>query len=165
MPLRLADSQLQLFRYQVRQWSRTHPSPARVRLMPVLPVVFYTGLRRWPAVGTLADLIERGDEFRAVTPIVEQPLFLNLPDLDAATLQRDGGFFGWVLRLVQQRKSRAGEFLELLERVGAHLQAMPPAERQRCAICCPISGRWFTMIGTRASMPSCRKHLSDPCRT
>ena len=131
MPLRLADSQLQIFRYQVRKWSQTHPSLARVRLMPVLPVVFYTGLRRWPPVGTLADLIERGDEFRAVTPIVERPLFLNLPELDAAALEHDGGYFGWVLRLVQQRKSRAGEFQELIERVGAHLQAMSPAERQR----------------------------------
>lgn len=93
MPLRLADSQLQLFRYQVRQWSPTHGSPARVRLMPVLPVVFYTGLRRWPAVGTIADLIERGGEFRTVTPIVERPLFLNLPEVDAAILERDGGFF------------------------------------------------------------------------
>ena len=131
MPLRLADSQLQIFRYQVRQWSKTQRSPARLRLMPVLPVVFYTGRRRWPQLGTLADLIERGDEFRAVTPIVERPLFLNLPELDAETLEHDGGFFGWVLRLVQQRKSRAGEFQELVERVGAHLEAMPPAERQR----------------------------------
>ena len=48
-----------------------------------------------------------------------------LPELDATTLERDGGFFGWVLRLVQQRKSRAGEFQALVERVGAHLEAMP----------------------------------------
>jgi hypothetical protein len=99
--------------------------------MPVLPVVFYTGLRRWLAVGTLADLIERGDEFRAVTPIVQQPLFLNLPEVPPTTLERDGGYFGWVLRLIQQRKSRAGEFQELLERVNAHLREMPPEERQR----------------------------------
>jgi predicted transposase YdaD len=131
MPLRLADSQLQIFRYQVRKWSPSHRSPIRARLSPVLPVVFYTGLRRWPQVGTLADLIERGEEFRAVTPIVERPLFVNLPELDAAKLEQDGGFFGWVLRLVQQRKSRVDEFQELLERVVTHLDAMPSPERQR----------------------------------
>jgi hypothetical protein len=51
MPLRLADSQLQIFRDQVRKWSQTqtHRSLARVALSPVLPVVFYTGLRRWAA--------------------------------------------------------------------------------------------------------------------
>ena len=130
MPLRLVDSQSQIFRYQLRKWSQTHGSPARARLMPVLPVVFYTGVKRWPQVGTLADLIERGEEFRPVTPIVQHPLFLNLPDLPAAKLHR-AGYFGWVLQLVQQRKSRAREFWELLEGVAAHLRAMPPMERQR----------------------------------
>ena len=64
MPLRLADSQLQIFRYQVRQWSQTHRSLARIQLSPVLPVVLYTGVRRWPRLGTLTDLIEQGEEFR-----------------------------------------------------------------------------------------------------
>ena len=88
MPLRLADSQVQIFRYQVRKWLQTHPSAARIRLRPVLPVVFYTGLRHWPQVGTLADLIERGDEFREVTPIVERPMFFNLPAIAPAQLER-----------------------------------------------------------------------------
>jgi hypothetical protein len=77
MPLRLADSQLQIFRYQVRQWLKTHASEAQIRLSPVLPVVFYTGLKGWPQVGTLADVIERGEEFREVTPIVERPIYLK----------------------------------------------------------------------------------------
>jgi hypothetical protein len=131
MPLRLADSQLQIFRYQMRKWPQDSRLAARARLAPVLPVVFYTGVRRWPQVGTLADLIERGDEFRAVTPIVEQPLFLNLPEIDAAVLERHGGFFGWVLRLVQQRRSRGEEFQQLLERVVTHLDRMGAEERQR----------------------------------
>jgi hypothetical protein len=131
MPLRLADSQLQIFRYQVRKWSRTHRSLARSQLSPVLPIVFYTGLRRWAQVGTLADLIERGDEFRAVTPIVERPLFINLPELPATELERHGGYFGWVLRLVQQRHARIAEFQTLLERVVNHLGEMTAAERLR----------------------------------
>jgi len=131
MPLRLADSQVQIFRYQVRKWSQTHRSLARVQLAPVLPVVFYTGGRRWPQVGTLADLIARGEEFRAVTPIVEEPLFLNLPELGASQLERDGGYFGWVLRLVQQRKSRTKEFRQLVERVLTHLRGLEPAEHRR----------------------------------
>jgi hypothetical protein len=56
-----------------------------------------------------------------------------LPELDAAALERDGGYLGWVLRLVQQRKSRPKEFLQLMERVVAHLGAMGPAEGQRLA--------------------------------
>jgi hypothetical protein len=56
------------------------------------------------------DLIERGEEFREVTLTIERPLLLNLPEMPASRLERDGGFFGWVLRLVQQRHPRAAEF-------------------------------------------------------
>ena len=64
MPLRLVDTQVQIYRYELREWSRTHSSLTNFSLMPVLPVLFYTGLERWRDVGTLADLMERGDEFR-----------------------------------------------------------------------------------------------------
>ena len=52
MPLRSVDYVVQIFKYQVREWSKTHRSLARIRLHPVLPVVFYTGTRRWDAVPT-----------------------------------------------------------------------------------------------------------------
>jgi hypothetical protein len=78
-------------------------------------------------------LIERGEEFRDVTPIVERPLYINLPELPAAKLEREGGYFGWVLRLLQERALRLNEFEPLLERVVGHLDRMPPAQRTRLA--------------------------------
>lgn len=47
MPLRLLDYVVQIFKFQERQWLRTHASLAGIRFSPVLPVVFYTGTRRW----------------------------------------------------------------------------------------------------------------------
>jgi hypothetical protein len=71
-----------------------------------------------------------GDAFEAATPAME-PLFINLPVIAAETLEAKGGFFGWVLRLIQQRKSRPREFQRLLNRVIQHLESMPQAERRR----------------------------------
>ncbi|MDA1018348.1 MAG: Rpn family recombination-promoting nuclease/putative transposase, partial [Planctomycetota bacterium] len=96
MPLRLTDYMLQIFNHQLRQWAKTHNSLTGVRLSPVLPLVLYTGTRRWKSVGSLTDLIDAGHDFRSVTPIIEQPLFLNLPTLDDASLA-EGGAFGMVL--------------------------------------------------------------------
>jgi len=96
----------------------------------VLPVVFYTGTQRWDSVGRLVDLIEVGGRFESATPAME-PLFLNLPVIAGETLEAQGGFFGWVLRLIQQRKSRPREFQRLLNRVVQHLESMPQAERRR----------------------------------
>jgi len=49
----------------------------------------------------------------------------------AKTLEAQCGFFGWVLRLIQQRKTRPREFQRLLNRVVQHLETMPQAERRR----------------------------------
>jgi len=76
MPLRSVDYVVQIYKYQVREWSKTHRSLARIRLYPVLPVVFYTGTQRWDSVGRLLDLVERGEAFAAVTPAMD-PLFIN----------------------------------------------------------------------------------------
>ena len=130
MPLRSLDYVVQIFKYQVREWSKTHRTLARIRLHPVLPVVFYTGTQRWDSVGRLVDLVEMGERFESATPAME-PLFINLPVIAAETLEAQGGFFGWVLRLIQQRKSRPREFQRLLNRVVQHLETMPQAERRR----------------------------------
>ena len=58
-------------------------------------------------------------------------LYLNLAKLPAQRLESAGGYFGWVLRLVQERSARPAEFRRLLGRVVAHLEAMPEAERSR----------------------------------
>jgi predicted transposase YdaD len=130
MPLRSVDYVVQIFKYQVREWSKTHRSLARIRLHPVLPVVFYTGTQHWDSVGRLVDLVEMGEAFEPATPAME-PLFINLPVIDPEILEEKGGFFGWVLRLIQQRKSRPREFRRLLNRAIQHLENMPQAERRR----------------------------------
>ena len=131
IPLRLTEYQLQIFNYQKRQWAKRHKSLAKFRLEPVLPIVFYTGTRRWPSLGSVADLMEQGAEFRSVTAGIEAPLFVNLPELPSAQLTDQGGYFGAVLQLIQQRHVRTDEFRELLQRTVQHLEKMTDAERLR----------------------------------
>ena len=130
MPLRSLDYLTQIYRYQVREWSKTHRSFSRIRFDPVLPVVFYTGTRRWESPGRLVDLVDLGEHFESMIPAFE-PLFINRPEIPAETLQTQGGYFGAVLRLVQQRNARRSEFQELLVQVLQNLETMPDAERLR----------------------------------
>jgi hypothetical protein len=65
MPLRSLDYLVQIYRYQVREWSKTHRSFSRIRFDPVLPVVFYTGTRRWDSPGRLVDLVDLGERFES----------------------------------------------------------------------------------------------------
>jgi len=130
MPLRVLEYVVQIFKAQVRGWPRKHASLAGLRLQPVLPVVFYTGTRKWPSIGRLAELVEMGDRFAAVTPALE-PLFINLPATPASRLESAGGFFGWVLRLVQGRGEPLSDFQQLLQETVRHLGGMVEPERAR----------------------------------
>jgi Putative transposase, YhgA-like len=130
MPLRMLDYSVQVFKHQLRDVKTGRTSPAKVRLDPVLPVVFYTGIRRWEIIGKLSDLIESPGPFERFTPLLE-PVFLNLPAIDPAILESEGGFFGHVLRLVQQRRARPEDFKRSLDRAAEHLEVMRGEDRDR----------------------------------
>jgi hypothetical protein len=128
--LRVLEYVVQILKAQVRAWAQRHRSLAGIWLRPVLPVVLYTGTRPWQGIGRLVDLLEAGEHFEQVTPALA-PLFLDLGTMPAEQLERTGGFFGWVLELVQQRRARPAEFAHLLGRVVRHLESMPPEEQLR----------------------------------
>lgn len=130
MPLRVLDYVIQIFNYQIRQWTATHKSTSKLRLQPVLPVVFYTGSRNWNHVGRLVDLVESGELFERETPLME-PLFLNLPKVSAKRLTAQGGFFGWVLRLIQCQTDKPMQFKNLVEQAVRHLEQMPVDQQSR----------------------------------
>jgi hypothetical protein len=130
MPFRVHDYTMAIYRDQLRDWGRTHPSDRDFVFQPVLPVVFYTGTRPWPRLGTLADLVAGGPQLSALAPSLA-PLFINLRKTSDAHLVSAGGSFGQVLRLVKQRHARRGGFRTLLEQVVRALEAMPDAERLR----------------------------------
>jgi hypothetical protein len=130
MPLSLLDYVVQIYRSQERQWARKHGSLSQAWLQPVLPLVFYTGTRPWESPGNLVDLVAMGQVFRRFIPPLE-PLFVNLRELPAEVLETQGGFFGWVLRLLQERTAPARAFQRVLTGVIRHLERMPADERSR----------------------------------
>ena len=93
-------------------------------------MVLYTGKRPWPALASLLDLVEMGELLGDVIP-GWKPLFLNLSTLSEQRLESAGGFFGWILRLLQQREARPAEFQQVIGRVVEHLETMQPSERAR----------------------------------
>jgi hypothetical protein len=130
MILRVLEYVVQIYKYQEREWLRGHQSLAGIRLSPVLPVVFYTGTRRWDDLGSLSDLVELGELFGPLVPALK-PLFINLSGLAAERLVSAGGFFGRLLHVVQQREAPAATFEGLLREEVVALEAMHPRQRAR----------------------------------
>ncbi len=105
MPFRAIDYTLSIYRGQLRDWGQTHPSDRDFVFQPVLPVVFYTGIRPWRGIGQLADLVAGGPHFAALAPSL-QPLFVNLRETPDAQLVSEGGSFGQVRRLARWVSSK-----------------------------------------------------------
>jgi Putative transposase, YhgA-like len=121
MAFRVLEYVMQIYGSQRRDWGQTHPSFAGFRFQAVLPVVFYTGERPWPSVGNMASLIEGGKRFEKLAPLLN-PVFVPLRDIPAARLEGEGGAFGSLLHLYQQRGSPLAQFRPLLERVVQSLE-------------------------------------------
>jgi hypothetical protein len=128
MILRVLDYVVQIYRHQEREARRL--TKGAIQLTPVLPVVFSTGTLSWEGVGRLSDVVELAEEFGDQVPALE-PLFVNLSTLGEDQLTREGGYFGRLLHLVQQRRAPAERFEGLLRREVGALEAMRPKERTR----------------------------------
>jgi hypothetical protein len=131
MVLRVLEYLVQIYKAQVRAWEESPRPRRRFRLRPVLPIVLYTGERRWAALTTMAELVEGGNEdFAEVLPQL-RPLFLNLSATPLADLETTGGAFGWVLELLSRRHASTDEFHDTTGRVVNHLEGMAETERER----------------------------------
>jgi hypothetical protein len=130
MMLRILDYLVQIYKGQVRAWKGRPRSRGGFRFYPVLPLVLYTGESPWAALAGLTELVEGGREFADVLPQF-RPLFLSLPALGPEKLETAGGYFGWVLALIQQRSVSAGEFRSLVGRAVVHLEGMSAGDRNR----------------------------------
>ncbi len=130
MAFRVLQYVMAIYSAQLREWGQTHATLTGFRFHLVLPVVFYTGLRSWPTLGKMQDLVAGGEQAPALIPMLT-PQFINLRDTPVVRLETEGGAFGQVMRLVQQRQAAAGEFRELVEQVVQELEKMPKRERLR----------------------------------
>jgi hypothetical protein len=130
LQLRLAEYLIEAYKMQKQAWDRQHGSDTSFYLYPVIPVVLYTGERSWDHVEPLSQLVLQGSRFHAMIPSFTAH-FLNLRDTPAATLANDGGFFGQILWLIQQRHADVPMFQETLEQAVTTLEGMPEEERTR----------------------------------
>lgn len=113
MAFRVLEYVVQIYRGQLREWGQRHATLTGFRFHLVLPIVFYTGLRSWPALGDMGSLLTTEDTFNLLVPRLE-PLFVNLRETPSFNLENDGGAFGQILRCTQQRRASEMEFQALL---------------------------------------------------
>src|SRR5437870_3633306 len=113
----------------MREWEKEHKNLDKFHLQPVLPIVLYTGPRTWGKLGAPWEWVELGEELQKLIPEFI-PLFLNVDQTSHETLEQ-GGAFGFLLRLIQLRRTQLPVFEQRLNEVLPILQGLADQDRQR----------------------------------
>jgi predicted transposase/invertase (TIGR01784 family) len=133
MAFRLLEYEVAIYKSQLRAWIEEHGNTSGFAFQPVIGVIFYTGTQRWERVPNFAELVQGNELLSAYLPHL-QPLTINLPELSEETLYQEGGLFGAVLHVLQQREQGREQFEGVLSHCLEQLAQLP----QR--------GRWETLL-------------------
>jgi putative YhgA-like transposase len=132
MGLRLYLYMGQLWDTQRREWEDRKTPVSERRLLPVVPVVYYTGERRWSAPIDLKHLMDLPAELERFVPQWET-LFLNLHQTPPESLTQFASAIGWALRVQQAESASLEEMEQALREAMAGLEGL--TEEQ--------SGQWL----------------------
>ena len=83
-----------------REWETRQVPKNERKFPPILPIVFYTGDRRWETPLTLASVMNIPAELSRFVPRFDM-LFLGVKSADVEMLTRTGDPLGWLLRVLQ----------------------------------------------------------------
>ncbi len=126
MGLRVLTYMVQIWEMERRRWDdESRPASAR-RLSPVVPIVFYTGRRRWAKVPSVSSVVASPAELCRFIPVFET-LFLSLEGLTNDDLPASA--LGAVLRVVQASDRSVDELERVLADAVRVLDALPSDAR------------------------------------
>ena len=124
MGLRLLSYIVQVWELERREWQRKRVPRGERRLTPIVPVVFYTGTRRWERVPTVADLMDLPPMCSQFVP-KHDTLYLNLHSTPSVLLE--ASTLGWALRALQSMEEPQEALAQVLASAVRYLESLPEA--------------------------------------
>ena len=128
MGLRLLSYMVQLWESQRRGWEDNKTPSNTRRLQPIVPIVFYTGKRRWTSPITLDTIMSVPVELKRFVPAYET-LFLNLNATSNDELSGSGTVLASLLRVVKAADASINEFTEALSAAAVELNSLKPSAK------------------------------------
>jgi hypothetical protein len=123
MPLRVYLYMGELWDTQRREWEDRQTPAADRRLLPIIPVVYYTGEKRWRQPISLKSLMDLPPVLERFVPDWET-LFLNLRHTPPEALTRFASAVGWALRVMQAERAPLAELEQVLREAMRGLEGL-----------------------------------------
>ena len=130
MGFRLLSYMMQIWEAQRHEWDSSGLPKSQWRLRPILPIVFYSGDRRWNTPLTLDAIMDIPDVLSQFVPKFDV-LFLNVKETDTADLTKTDHPFGWLLTVLQQESSNKELIMDALVKAVSHLNTLGSAQSEQ----------------------------------
>ena len=123
MGFRMLFYMTQVWDSQRREWESKGIPKGQWRLRPVLPIVFYTGDRKWNTPLTLDAIMDIPDALARFVPRFDA-LILSVKETDVAELTKTNHPLGWLLTVLRQENADTEVLSAALVKAMSHLNAL-----------------------------------------
>ena len=123
MAFRVLSYMVNILALQRREWATNNVPESQQRYSPVIPIVFYTGERRWNAPLTLDAIMDVPDILSRFVPKFDI-LLLDVKGTEPDTLTETGHPLGWLLTVLQKENADEVEIKNALIRAISHLNTL-----------------------------------------
>ncbi len=123
MGFRVLFYMTQIWDWQRRKWESDNTPKGERRLGPIIPIVFYTGERKWRTPISLSEMMDLPDELSAFVPKYDT-LFLSVKESETEELTRSDHPFGWLLTVLQKELSSKEEIADALIDAISHINTL-----------------------------------------
>ena len=123
MGYRLLSYMCQIWHGQLEKQKSAKVPIREWRLHPILPIVFYTGPRRWEMPMSLSTAMDMPTLMGSFVPTFET-LFLGVKDEDIEKFTGIDHPFGWLMTVLQQEKADESSMQQALAAALTHLETL-----------------------------------------
>jgi len=123
MGLRLLSYMVELWRAQMRQYQDDKVPGSKWQLLPIIPIVFYTGKRKWKSGIDLKAMMQVPAELERFVPTWDT-LFLNVQETPSEQLAQAQSAMAQVLRVLQVADAPKAELERVLNETVAALSLL-----------------------------------------
>ncbi len=127
MGLRLHSYMCQIWKDQLEEQRKAKVPASQQRLSPILPIVFYTGDRRWKIPVTLNAVMDVPELMTRFVPTFEI-LFLAVKDTDIDQFLEQNHPFGWLMSVTKQVSADEKPIDDTLMEALTRLDTLSPEE-------------------------------------
>ena len=130
MGFRLLFYMMNIWDTQRQQWETDNVPKSEWRLRPILPIVLYSGDRRWMVPLSLTAIMDIPEILTRFVPKFDT-LFLSVKETDSHELTKTDHLFGWLLSVLHNEKADKQTIIDSLTEAITYLNTLEPEQSEQ----------------------------------